>query len=144
MPASGWTLAVEESALPEATQETYGKADQRGMIPKRRSTEERLAIVETRRRIGDGGADTIIGKNHQQAIVSMVERKTGLTLIENEHKTARAVGEAMIRLLKPHRRRVHTATSDNGREFAGHEAIAQHMQADFYSGSAARTRTPTK
>ena len=60
----------------------YGKADRRGMIPNRRSIEERPPIVETRRRIGDWEADTIIGKNHRQAIVSLVERKTGFTLIE--------------------------------------------------------------
>lgn len=111
----------------------YGKADRRGMIPNRQSIEERPAIVETRRRIGDWEADTIIGKNHRQAIVSVVERKSGFTLIEKvERKTAQAVSDAMIRLLKTHRRQVHTITSDNGREFAGHEAIAQHLQADFY------------
>lgn len=111
----------------------YGKADRRGMIPNRHSIEERPAIVETRRRIGDWEADTIIGKNHRQAIVSVVERKSGFTLIEKvERKTAQAVSDAMIRLLKPHRRQVHTITSDNGREFAGHEAIAQRLQADFY------------
>lgn len=60
----------------------YGKADRRGMIPNRRSIEERPPIVETRRRIGDWEADTIIGKNHRQAIVSLVERKPGFTLIE--------------------------------------------------------------
>ncbi|MFO7542778.1 MAG: hypothetical protein R6W97_08250 [Thiobacillus sp.] len=31
----------------------YGKAGRRGMIPNRQSIEERPAIVETRRRIGD-------------------------------------------------------------------------------------------
>jgi IS30 family transposase len=111
----------------------YGKTDRRGVISNRHSIEERPAIVEKRRRIGDWEADTIIGKNHRQAIVSLVERKTGFTLIEKiERKTAQAVSDAMIRLLKPHRRQVHTITSDNGREFAGHEDVAQRLQADFY------------
>lgn len=111
----------------------YGKTDRRGMISNRRSIEERPAIIEARRRVGDWEADTIIGKNHRQAIVSLVERKTGFTLIEKvERKTAQAVSDAMTRLLKPHRRQVHTITSDNGREFSGHEAIAQRLQADFY------------
>ncbi len=38
----------------------------------------------------------------------------------------------MTRLLEPHRKQVYTITSDNGREFAGHEEIAQYLQADFY------------
>ena len=111
----------------------YGKTDRRGIIPNRQSIEQRPAIVETRSRIGDWEADTLIGKNHRQAIVSIVERKTGFTLIRKvERKTAKAVSDAMIKLLKPHCANVHTITSDNGREFAGHEAISKKLKADFY------------
>ena len=111
----------------------YGKIDRRGMITNRLSIEDRPAIVDERKRIGDWEADTVIGKNHKQAIVSIVERKTGFTLIRKvERKTSQAVSKAMVALLKPHRNRVHTITSDNGREFAGHEEIAEQLQADFY------------
>jgi len=111
----------------------YGKAERRGTIPNRLSIEDRPAIVETRSRIGDWEADTVIGKNHRQAIVSIVERKSGFTLIHKvERKTALAVSQAMIGLLKPHRKNVHTITSDNGKEFAGHEEIASKLKADFY------------
>jgi len=111
----------------------YGKAERRGAIPNRLSIDDRPAIVETRSRIGDWEADTVIGKNHRQAIVSIVERKTGFTLIRKvERKTALAVSQAMIGLLKPHRKMVHTITSDNGKEFAGHEEVASKLKADFY------------
>jgi len=111
----------------------YGKAERRGTIPNRLSIEDRPAIVETRSRIGDWEADTVIGKNHRQAIVSIVERKTGFTLIQKvERKTAQAVSQAMIGLLKPYRKKVRTITSDNGKEFAGHEEIAKKLKADFY------------
>jgi IS30 family transposase len=111
----------------------YGVMERRGQIPNRLFIEDRPAIVETRSRVGDWEADTIIGKSHRQAIVSIVERKTGWTLIRKvERKTAQAVSQAMISLLKPHRKRVHTITSDNGKEFAGHEEIASELQTDFY------------
>lgn len=111
----------------------YGKTDRRGMIPNRQSIELRPTIVETRSRIGDWEADTIIGKGHRQAIVSLVERKTGFTLIQKvERKTAQTVGATVAKLLKPHRTRVHTITSDNGREFASHESISRKLQADFF------------
>jgi IS30 family transposase len=111
----------------------YGKAERRGTIPNRVSIDDRAAIVETRSRIGDWEADTVIGKNHRQAIVSIVERKTGFTLIQKvERKTALAVSQAMIGLLKPHRKKVRTITSDNGKEFAGHEEIASKLKANFY------------
>lgn len=111
----------------------YGKTDRRGIIPNRQSIEQRPPIVEERSRIGDWEADTIIGKNHKQAIVSLVERKSGFTLIHKvENKTALVVSEAMTKLLKPHRSRVLTITSDNGREFAAHKVISNQLNADFY------------
>lgn len=111
----------------------YGSFERRGTIPNRLFIEDRPAVVEARKRIGDWEADTIIGKNHRQAIVSIVERKTGLTLIRKvERKTAQAVSHAMIGLMKPYQNRVHTITSDNGREFAGHEGISATLDAKFY------------
>jgi transposase, IS30 family len=111
----------------------YGKAERRGTISNRVSIDDRAATVETRSRIGDWEADTVIGKNHRQAIVSIVERKTGFTLIQKvERKIALAVSQAMIGLLKPHRKKVYTITSDNGKEFAGHEEIASKLKANFY------------
>ena len=38
----------------------------------------------------------------------------------------------MIWLLKPHQKKVHTITSDNGKEFAGHEKIASKLKTNFY------------
>ena len=53
----------------------YGSHDRRGQLANRRSISERPAIVEQRSRLGDWEADTIVGKGHQQAIVSLTERK---------------------------------------------------------------------
>ena len=50
----------------------YGKYSRRGQIPGRVGIELRPAIVDSRCRVGDWEADTIIGKNHCQAIVSLV------------------------------------------------------------------------
>ena len=83
------------------------------MIPNRLSIDDRPAIVDERKKIGDWEADTVIGKNHRQAIVSIVEGKTGFTLIRKvERKTAHAVSQAMVGLLKPYQNKVHTITSD--------------------------------
>ena len=111
----------------------YGKIDRRGVIAHRQSIDLRPPIVEERSRIGDWEADTLIGRNHKQAIVSLVERKSGFTLIRKvARKTAKEVGQAITSLLKPFRLKVLTITSDNGREFAHHETIAKQLQADFY------------
>ena len=111
----------------------YGSHDRRGQLANRRSISERPAIVDKRSRLGDWEVDTIVGKGHQQAIVSLTERKSKLTLLAKvEHATAEAVEEAMARLLEPLTQRVHTITSDNGREFAHHQKIAAKLRADFY------------
>jgi IS30 family transposase len=109
----------------------YGQRDRRGQLPARRSISERPKIVDAKRRLGDWEADTIIGQNHQGAIVSLVERKSKLTrLAKVERNTSEAVGREMRAQLLP--LVVKTITSDHGREFAQHQRIAQQLKADFY------------
>ncbi len=111
----------------------YGKRDFRGKIPNRVGIEQRPKIVETKKRFGDWEADTIIGKHHRGAVVSLVERKSQFTLLgQVTRKTADAVQQQMVQQLRPHRRRVHTITTDNGREFSGHETIARKLQTKVY------------
>lgn len=115
----------------KARRKRYGSYDRRGQLPNRRSIDERPAMVEQKRRIGDWEADTIIGRHHQEAIVSIVERKSKLTrLAKVKHNTAELVGQVMRAQLQS--LPVHTLTSDNGREFAQHREIAQQLKADFY------------
>jgi IS30 family transposase len=111
----------------------YGTYERRGQIPNKVSIEERPAIVERRTRLGDWELDTIIGKGHKQVIVSLSERKSRLCLIAKvATKGTEGVKEAVLALLKPLSEHVHTITSDNGKEFARHEAIAEALNADFY------------
>jgi IS30 family transposase len=109
----------------------YGQRDGRGQLPARRSIEERPAVVDAKQRLGDWEADTIIGGNHRQAIISLVERKSKLTRLGRiKRNTADAVRRELTAQLAS--LTVKTITSDNGREFAHHQRIAQHLKADFY------------
>lgn len=111
----------------------YGSYNRRGQLIGRISIDERPDIVDSRSRIGDWELDTIIGKNHQQAIVSLTERKSRFTLIQKvKRKTAQCVTDAVINLLAPFSAQVHTLTSDNGKEFANHKTIADKLNAKFY------------
>ncbi len=63
----------------------------------------------------------------------MVERQSKYCLlVKVAAKTAALVRQATVRKLAPHFGKVHTITSDNGREFAHHEQIAAQLKADFY------------
>ena len=111
----------------------YGTNDRRGIIKNRVSIDERHAVVDTRSRLGDWELDTIIGKRHKQAIVSLTERKSRMSLIYKvERKTKYEVAVAVTKLLNPIKDRVYTLTSDNGKEFADHGMIANHLGANFY------------
>ncbi len=111
----------------------YGKYDRRGKLPNRVSIEERPLIVEQRERLGDWEVDTLVGKGHRGALVSLVERKSRYTLIQPvAQRFANLVADATISLLQPFRDSVHTITGDNGKEFAEHVRIAETLQADFY------------
>ena len=111
----------------------YGGRDRRGKIPNRVSIENRPAVVDQRKRIGDWEADTIIGKGRRQAIVTVVERMSRFTVLEKiEQCTAAATEEAIVQLLQPFHLRTLTITCDNGKEFANHQEIAHRLQADVY------------
>jgi IS30 family transposase len=111
----------------------YGSYDRRGKLPNRVSIEMRPAVVEQRQRIGDWEVDTIVGKGHRQAIVSLTERKSRLVLLRKvERRTADLVSEAVIDLLQPISEPLHTITADNGKEFAEHERISRELNTDFF------------
>ena len=110
-----------------------GGRDRRGQIAQRQSIEERPSLVEQRERLGDWQADTIVGKGHQEAMLSLVERRSRFTLLHKlERATSAAVTAAALTQLQPVAEKVKSITSDNGREFAGHQDIAATLGVDFY------------
>jgi IS30 family transposase len=112
----------------------YGSGrNRRGIIPNKTSIDERPAIVDARNRTGDWEGDTVIGKGHQGALVTVVERASLFTVIRSVmRKTAPAVTEAMTSAMEPYADKVLTITLDNGKEFAGHENIAKSLKTDVY------------
>lgn len=111
----------------------YGSKDKRGQLANRVSIDDRPIIVAEKTRIGDWEIDTMIGKNHQGALVTIVERKSRFTLIKKvDSKHAERVTAATIDLLQPYSDKRFTITADNGKEFAGHETIAKELEVQVY------------
>ena len=109
----------------------YGSYAKRGFRHKQTSIDERPQIVADKSRIGDLEVDTIIGKGHHQAIVTIVDRKSKLLRMKKvTRKTGTLVRRAICQELKG--LTVHTLTSDNGCEFAEHRKIAKSLGAGFY------------
>jgi len=111
----------------------YGSAHNRTGIQNRVDIDERPEVANQRQRVGDWEADTIIGKNHKGAIVTLDERQTKLRLAAPlPGKKAQSVKEAMIELLHPIWKFVKTITFDNGKEFTLHESIAKALSCKTY------------
>jgi len=111
----------------------YGTYSRRGQIKDRVSIELRPSIVDERSRIGDWEADTVIGRQGGEVLVTLVERKTRFSLIGLAiNKTAQAVKETILTLMRPLMDRVQTLTYDNGKEFAYHKAISAALNSDAY------------
>jgi len=111
----------------------YGSYNTKGQIPNRMFIDDRPKIVDKKSRLGDWEIDTVIGKNHKGVLLTIVDRKSKFTIIRKcSNKTAASITAALCEALKPHTGRLYTLTSDNGKEFAGHEEVASELNIDFY------------
>jgi len=120
----------------EPRKRIFSGKDKRGQIKNAVSIDERPAIVDEKSRIGDWEIDTVIGKNHKQALVTIVERKTKFMVMKKvENKTAELVAAATIELLRPYKDLVLTITADRGKEFAHHEKVAKALECDKRSNA---------
>ncbi|MFM2375802.1 MAG: hypothetical protein RLZZ165_899 [Bacteroidota bacterium] len=120
----------------------------RGHIIGRVGIEKRPTAVDRQDRFGDWEGDTIVGKGHQGAMAPMTERKSLYTIITLPgHRGAGHVAERILGDMRGLLCR--TITFDNGREFAGHQKIAERLGAKVSSptrtvhGKGAATRTQT-
>lgn len=105
----------------------------RGIIKNRVMIDKRPKVVELKKRIGDFEIDTVIGKNHIGALVTIVDRASKFTLIKKvSSRKADVVSQALVDMLLPIKAITHTITSDNGKEFAYHENVSNALDTKFY------------
>ena len=111
----------------------YGSGARASSIPHRVSITERPQEVEAKTRLGDWECDTVIGQDRKSVLVTVVDRASLYTACSRVlSQSARVVGNAIIRLLRPFKEQVRTLTFDNGSEFVRHETVAQALGAATY------------
>ena len=97
------------------------------------SIEMRPDIINHKQRIGDCEIDTIIGKDHKGAILTVVERFTKHTsIIKLPDKSSQAVTQALKEMAEKLPFKITSITSDNGTEFADYANIKKILECDFY------------
>jgi len=133
--ASGGDLYKHLRHQNKTYRKRYGSSNSRTKngITDRVDIDERPDVVNNRERVGDWEADTIIGKNHRGAIVTLDERKSKLRLaMPTGTKAARGVTDAINDLFSPIKAFIKTVTFDNGKEFAYHKEIAAAIDCETY------------
>ena len=107
--------------------------DRSGKLVNTKSIHERPQEVDRRSRYGDYEVDLIIGANHKGGLLSMNDRTTGKVKIRKiEGKNSKQIARLIVSALRKEKGRIHTITSDNGREFADHEYVSEKLGIDFY------------
>lgn len=111
----------------------YGGIRNNRSLCGRVSIEKRPEVVNQRQRYGDWEVDTVIGRQGGKVLVTLVERRSKLSLIGlSVNKTAKAVKETIVTLLSSISSYVHTLTYDNGPEFAQHKTIDKVLGSQGY------------
>lgn len=109
---------------------TNGK---RGGIPGRVDIKERPEIVDLKERFGDLEMDLIIGKMHKFALLTINDRFSGmLWMAIIPSKEASVIQNKAVDLLKDLKSKLHTITTDNGKEFSNHREISSELEIDYY------------
>ena len=106
----------------------------RGRIVGRVGIEERPAIVEQRKRLGDWESDRMEGSGSTASLASHVERKSRYTVLAKlADGKAATFNDGTVQAFARHgdlpRR---TTTADNGKEFAGHAELTARLGLDVY------------
>ena len=105
----------------------------RGQIIGRVDIGQRPAVVEEKKRVGDLEMDLIIGQGHSGVLLTINDRATGmLKMAILESKEAALVQAKAVELLADWKQHLHTITTDNGKEFAYHQKVADELEVDCY------------
>ena len=107
--------------------------DSRGKICDQVSIDERPEIVALKDRFGDLEMDTVLGKNHKGAILTINDRATKLCWIRLlAGRESKPLTKRVIEVLGPLQSMLQTITVDNGKEFALHKEITQRLKVAIY------------
>jgi transposase, IS30 family len=110
--------------MPKRRRKRYGSVDSRGILRGKRNISERPSWINDRLEFGHWEADTVLGKDRHQCILTLVERMTGESrLAKLTNKTASKTTAAIARIIRAEPHLFKTITFDNGTEFHSYKKI---------------------
>ena len=125
-----WYTHLRQSS--KRRRKRYRAYDSRGVMAGKRSLSERPKSAENRSRKGHYEVDTVLGKGSRHCILTLVDRKTGYTIIRKlAQRTTHEVNQALKTVLK-NDSQIKTLTADNGTEFHQYKDIENATGVKFY------------
>ncbi|ALB22062.1 Transposase, IS30 family [Piscirickettsia salmonis] len=109
------------------------KSGDKAKIVNRIGIEQRPAIANEKTEFAHFEIDTVVGRDHQSYLLTLVDKANKMCCIRKmSNKQAKTVINTFMNVVGSTFFDFKTITSDNGTEFAGHEAISKITEADFY------------
>jgi IS30 family transposase len=107
--------------------------DSRGRLAGKRHISERPCWVEKRKSIGHWEVDTVVGAGAKDCVATLVERKTGFTMLGKlPDRCKLSMSKRLRSLIRREQKSFKTITADNGTEFHDYEAVERATRAKFY------------
>ena len=120
----GGTLFKFLRIMPKQRRKRYRSDDSRGVLRGKRLISERPAIINERLEPGHWEADTVMGNDKHQCILTLVERMTGeARLAKLPNRTASYACAAIAKIIRSEPSRFKTITFDNGTEFHSYKKL---------------------
>lgn len=111
----------------------YRSDDSRGVLRGKRRISERPSIINERREPGHWEADTVMGKDKHQCILTLVERMTGKArLAKLSNRTASQTIAAISKIISSDPSKFKTITFDNGTEFHSYKMLENRFPSTCY------------
>jgi len=119
--------------VPKIRRKRYNAKDSRGRLEGKRHISSRPQAINDRSEFGHWEADTVIGSDRHNCLLTMVERKTGFLIIKKmAARTAAITTATAIKAVKEHYHQFRTITFDNGTEFHDYMTLERSQLVTCY------------
>jgi len=119
--------------MPKRRRKRYRSNDSRGVLRGKRLISERPDYINNRIEFGHWEADTVMGKDKHQCILTVVERRTGLSKVAKlSNRTAYLTNAALSRIIDSQPDIFKTITFDNGTEFHSYKTLEEKYPITCY------------
>ncbi|MBN2810728.1 MAG: IS30 family transposase [Spirochaetales bacterium] len=122
----GGALFKHMRIISKVRRKLYQSVDSRGVLRGKGHISTRPDYINDRSELGHWEVDTVMGKDRNQCILTLVERKSGANrLAKLNNRTTSNVNADLIQIVSKEPHLFKTITFDNGTEFHGYKKIEE-------------------